>query len=158
MKYVFYKEGYDFVASNENDHDAIHIRNVSKLKTIRNLVNWLVSDVGFKYQTRWLDVDYEISPNFGGYGYSIKDDKGNKIGKVKSGSFGSVRILETRQGQEILLEERSPSEYALKVNSTEIGAIKTNSIINRFPIEVDLYLDEQPATHLLALFAVLKCV
>ncbi len=158
MKWTYTKNGYDFYASSENG-DEFKITNISFFKQLRNFINWVISDIGFKYKITWQEFDYKIKPTFGGYGYKIKDPKGKTIGKISWNFDKPVKIYRTNSKADMKIIKGEDSNYIIKENNSVVGKVETSGeILNVFPIIVEIDTSEYSIDHILTFFAVLKCV
>lgn len=156
MKWTFHKTGYDYYATNEsgNEHSII---NISSVKWLRSLINWFISDIGFKYSITWNNVKYRATPTFGGYGYTLTDTLGNRVGKIKMHYNGTISIV--TKWEKFQIKGDKSNHYLLTQGSQNIAHITTpNSILNSFPMQIDICIPKLNELPLLAFLGTLKCV
>ncbi|GAB1268127.1 hypothetical protein NBRC116493_13800 [Aurantivibrio infirmus] len=153
--YVFEKNGYDFVANDNETGNEYKVINDSKLKTTRNLFNWFVADTGFVYRTKWAGEEYIISPTFAGSGYAIRTKDGDYIGSAKELFFSKNMAVNTPD-HNVRLKNNGVTEYTLVAKDTIIGSVKTSGVLKKYPILISLEPSIQQVAYLLVFFAILK--
>jgi len=155
MEWSFDKNGYDFNATDPNG-SIYKIINISYAKKLKNLVNWLISDLGFKYQTTWYDKVYRIIPTFGGYGYRVEENQGESVGLVKRKNQKTMEVIVGKTKLEIV--EVEANKFLIKESESEIGMVETGGgVMEIFPVKIKLDASKSQVVPLLLFFGALKC-